>query len=113
MGSVQREDAVGSLRRNSPNPIPMVVLARLAVHEQWQGQGIGAGLLKDCVLRSVEAMNTIGGSGILVHAIDETAKNHTKELYGGMVKFPTLFVDDEVYLEPTTDVFNKVMRDLI
>ena len=45
--------------------------------------------------------------------IDETAKNHTKELYGGMVKFPTLFVDDEVYLEPTTDVFNKVMRDLI
>lgn len=74
MGSVQREDAVGSLRRNSPNPIPMVVLARLAVHERWQGLGIGAGLLKDCVLRSVKAMNTIGGAGILVHAIDETAK---------------------------------------
>lgn len=45
--------------------------------------------------------------------IDEAAKNHTKELYGGMVKFPTLFVDDEVYLEPTTDEFNKIMRDLI
>jgi len=74
MGSVQRENAIGSFRRNSPNPIPMLVLARLAVHIEYHRHSIGAGLLKDCVLRSVEAMNIVGGAGILVHAIDDPAK---------------------------------------
>jgi len=74
MGSVQRDSAIGLLRRNSPNPIPMVILARLGVHVDYHGQGIGAGLLKDCVLRSVHAMNVVGGAGILVHAIDDHAK---------------------------------------
>ncbi len=79
MGSVQRENAIGNLRRNSPNPIPMVVLARLGVHVDFHGQGLGAGLLKDCVLRSVNAMNVIGGAGILVHAIDDSAKAFYKK----------------------------------
>ena len=74
MGSVQRESALSSLKRNSPNPIPMVVLARLAVDEGYKGRGIGVGLLKDCVLRSVHAMNVVGGTGILVHALDDEAK---------------------------------------
>lgn len=75
MGSVQRDDAISPLKRNSPNPIPMVVLGRLAVHIDFHSHGIGAGLLKDCVLRSVEAMNTVGGAGILVHAIDDSARS--------------------------------------
>lgn len=75
MGSVQRENTISTLRRNNPNPIPMVVLARLAVHNDYHGKGIGVGLLKDCVRRSVHAMNVVGGAGILVHAIDESAKN--------------------------------------
>ncbi|MBD1577476.1 GNAT family N-acetyltransferase [Vibrio sp. S11_S32] len=75
MGSILRASAIGSLRRNSPDPIPMVVLARLGVHRDFQHLGIGAGLLKDCVLRSVQAMNVIGGAGTLVHAIDESAKS--------------------------------------
>jgi hypothetical protein len=33
-------------------------------------------------------------------------------LYGGAIKFPTLFVDDKVYLTPTTEEFNKIMQDL-
>lgn len=74
MGSVQRASAIGKLRRNSPDPIPMIVLARLAVDTDYHGQGIGAGLLKDCVLRSAHAMNVVGGAGILVHAIDDSAK---------------------------------------
>ncbi|WP_462178501.1 GNAT family N-acetyltransferase [Pseudoalteromonas gelatinilytica] len=74
MGSVQRESALSSLKRNSPNPIPMVVLARLAVDEGYKSRGIGVGLLKDCVLRSVHAMNVVGGAGILVHALDDEAK---------------------------------------
>ncbi|QNM86837.1 glutaredoxin [Polaribacter haliotis] len=45
-------------------------------------------------------------------ALDEEAKKHTKELYGGVVKYPTLIVDEEVYLTPTTEEFNKIMQDL-
>lgn len=75
MGSVQREGAISALRRNSPDPIPMVILARLAVSRSHHGKAVGAGLLKDCVKRSVYAMNVVGGAGILVHAIDETAKS--------------------------------------
>ena len=43
---------------------------------------------------------------------DEEAKKHTRELYDGILKFPTLFVDDEIYLTPTTDEFNRIMKDL-
>ena len=74
MGSVRRESALSLLKRNSPDPIPMVVLARLAVDEGYEGRGVGVGLLKDCVLRSLHAMNVVGGAGILVHAIDDEAK---------------------------------------
>ncbi len=42
----------------------------------------------------------------------EEARAHTKELYEGVLKFPTLFVDDEVYLTPTSDEFNNIMKDL-
>jgi glutaredoxin len=44
---------------------------------------------------------------------DETAKMHTKELYSGQVKVPTLFVDDKIYLVPTSDEFNKIMENLM
>lgn len=45
-------------------------------------------------------------------SVDKEALAHTKELYNGLVKFPTLFVDDNVYLTPTTEDFNKIMQDL-
>lgn len=43
---------------------------------------------------------------------DSEAKEHTKRLYEGVLKFPTLFVDDAVYLTPTSDEFNNIMKDL-
>ena len=43
---------------------------------------------------------------------DEEAKNHTKNLYEGQLKYPTLFVDEKVYLTPSSDTFNQVMKDL-
>ncbi|CAM1356958.1 MULTISPECIES: glutaredoxin family protein [Tenacibaculum] len=45
-------------------------------------------------------------------SVDNEAKEHTKELYDGQVKYPTLFVDEEVYLTPSSDTFNKLMQDL-
>ena len=43
---------------------------------------------------------------------DIDAREHSKILYEGVAKFPTLFVDEQVYLTPTTDEFNKIMQDL-
>jgi predicted N-acetyltransferase YhbS len=50
-GSVRREEATGGIRRKMPKPIPVMVLGRLAVDVGWQKRGVGAGLLKDAVLR--------------------------------------------------------------
>jgi hypothetical protein len=43
---------------------------------------------------------------------DKEARDHTKELYDGDIKYPTLIVDDEIYKTPSSDTFNKVMKDL-
>jgi len=43
---------------------------------------------------------------------DAQASDHSKELYNGVVKFPTLFIDDVIYLTPSTEEFNKITQDL-
>jgi GNAT superfamily N-acetyltransferase len=57
-----------------PDPIPVVVLGRLAVARSHQGQGLGRALFRDAGLRVVYAAETIGIRGLLVHALDEDAK---------------------------------------
>jgi GNAT superfamily N-acetyltransferase len=73
-GSVSLETAPGRIRRNMPDPVPVIVLGRLAVHVDWAGRGIGQGLLKDAVLRSLQACEQIGARALLCHAVDEAAK---------------------------------------
>jgi predicted N-acetyltransferase YhbS len=58
-----------------PDPIPMMLLARLAVDRSVQGQGLGAALLKDPVLRVVQAADIVGIRGILVDAVDDAARS--------------------------------------
>lgn len=74
-GAISIQSANGKFRRNMPNPIPVVILARLAVDTSYQGQGLGCGLFRDGALRVVKAADTIGIRGIIVHAISEEAKN--------------------------------------
>jgi GNAT superfamily N-acetyltransferase len=74
-GVVTVESAPGRFRRNMPNPIPVAVLARLAVDREWQGRGIGRALFRDAALRVAHAAEAIGIRGIVVHAISEEAKN--------------------------------------
>lgn len=74
LGAVAPRNAPGAIRRNMPSPIPVFVLGRLAVHEQWGGMGIGSGLLKDALLRCAQAAEIVGGRALLCHAIDENAK---------------------------------------
>jgi predicted N-acetyltransferase YhbS len=73
-GSISHQLAPGKVKRNMPEPIPVAVLGRLAVHEDWVGQGIGSGLLKDAVQRTVQAAQQMGVRALLCHAIDEGAK---------------------------------------
>lgn len=74
-GAVSHELAPGRLRRNMPDPIPAVVLARLAVDRAWTGKGIGQALLKDAVLRSLRAAEHMGIRAMLCHAMDERARS--------------------------------------
>ncbi|MFM8900394.1 MAG: GNAT family N-acetyltransferase [Burkholderiales bacterium] len=73
-GSIAAGAAPGALRRNMPDPLPVIVLGRLAVDNAHAGQGIGQGLLKDAVLRSLQAAQLIGARALLCHAVDEQAK---------------------------------------
>lgn len=73
-GAVSHEIVPGRIRRNMPDPIPVAVLGRLAVHQDWAGRGIGRGLLKDAVLRTLQAAGHVGIRALLCHAIDEDAK---------------------------------------
>jgi len=74
-GVVAVEIAPGRFRRNMPNPIPVAVLARLAVNLDWQGKGIGRALFRDGAQRVAHAADFIGIRGIVVHAISDEAKN--------------------------------------
>lgn len=73
-GAVTREEAHSKVSRNSPEPVPVFVLGRLAVDVEWQKKGLGQDLLRDAVLRAVNAAETIAAKVLLVHAINDTAK---------------------------------------
>jgi GNAT superfamily N-acetyltransferase len=73
-GAVARDAAPGALRRNMPDPIPVIVLGRLAVDRRYQNQGLGQALLRDAVLRVLHAADVVGVKSILVHAISDEAK---------------------------------------
>jgi len=73
-GSVVAGVATGRVRRNMPNPVPVVLLGRLAIDQAWQGRGLGSDLLRDAVLRTLAAGESIGVRAMLVHAISDEAK---------------------------------------
>lgn len=73
-GAVSYEVATSNVRRDMPNPIPVLVLGRLAVHRTWANQGIGTGLLKDALLRSIPVAEKLGARALLCHAISPRAK---------------------------------------
>lgn len=74
VGAVTREESSGKVRRNMPEPIPVMVLGRLAVDRQWQGKQVGVGMLKDAVLRTIAVAEQAGIRALLVHALSEEAK---------------------------------------
>jgi len=73
-GAVHHQDATRSIRQNMPDPIPVMVLARLAVDIRTQGMQLGAGLLRDAVERGLAVAKNTGVRALLVHALHERAK---------------------------------------
>jgi GNAT superfamily N-acetyltransferase len=73
-GAVGHAEAPGRVRRNMPDPIPVMVLGRLAVDESFRGQGLGSALLRDAILRTLQAAEIVGIRAILVHAISDHAR---------------------------------------
>ena len=73
-GSVERLAAPGSIARNMPEPVPVVVLGRLAVDVDFQRHRLGAALLKDAMLRTLAVSHEVGIRAMLVHAISDEAK---------------------------------------
>jgi GNAT superfamily N-acetyltransferase len=74
VGAVAHIDAPGRVRRNMPDPVPVMVIGRLAADQTVQGQAIGPALLRDAILRTLQAAEIAGIRAILVHAISERAK---------------------------------------
>ena len=92
--SVAQVGAPTGLRRNMPDPIPVILLGRLAVDRRHAGRGVGASLLRDAALRVATTADIVGVKAMLVHAIDDAAVAFY--LHHGLQPFPgdptTLFV---------------------
>lgn len=74
-GSVEHRDSVRAIKRNMPNPIPICVLGRLAVDRDYNGKGIGSGLLKEALSKTLIFSKHVGVRALLVHALSDDAKN--------------------------------------
>ena len=73
-GSVGHRNTPGKVRRNMPDPIPVIVLGRLAIDERWQHAGLGRSLLRDAILRTLSVSQQAGVKALLVHTLSEDAK---------------------------------------
>ena len=75
VGEVAYDDAPGRLSKGlARHPVPIMLLARLAVSSSWQGRGLGSGLLKDAMRRTLQAADIAGIRAFAVHAKDENAR---------------------------------------
>lgn len=73
-GAVAHAEATSGVRRNMPDPVPVMVIARLAVDRSAQGSKLGASLLQDAVCRARVVAQNAGVRAVLVHALNERAK---------------------------------------
>jgi predicted N-acetyltransferase YhbS len=87
-GSISHEEATAQIKAELPQyPIPIILLARLAVDQKEAGKGLGKGLLKDALLRTVQAADIAGLRAMLTHAKDEEAKQFYQKF--GFEESPT------------------------
>lgn len=73
--TVARAQVPGRVKRNMPEPVPAVLLSRLAVDRKEQGTGLGAALLRDAILRTATIAEQVGVRVLLVHALNVQARD--------------------------------------
>jgi len=73
-GAISHEVAPKAMRRNMPDPLPALLLGRLAVDRRYHNQGLGSALLRDALLRALHIARDAGVFAILVHALHDQAK---------------------------------------
>ena len=73
-GAIGHAEAPSTLKRNRPDPIPVLVLGRLAIHKEHHQKGIGTALLNDAIRRAMQAADIAGITALLVQAISEQAR---------------------------------------
>jgi GNAT superfamily N-acetyltransferase len=106
VGAVAHAGAPGRVRRNMPDPVPVMIIGRLAVDQEFHGHGFGQGLLRDAVLRTFQAAEIAGIRAILVHAISSDAQRFYEK--HGFLRSP---IDPMMLMIPLTDV-SKELSDL-
>jgi len=84
--SVRRADTPKTFGRNQPEDLPAMLLARMAVDEKHQGEGLGVALLKHFMLKAIEVSQSVGVRLALVHAKD--AEAHDFYQHHGFVESP-------------------------
>jgi len=85
-GSVMHKEAPSKVRRNMPEPVPVMVLGRLAVSKQMQSAGVGRGLLRDAILRTLGVSKQAGIKALLVHALSDAAHKFYRQC--GFIESP-------------------------
>ena len=73
-GGLGHAEAPSGMKRNRPDPIPVLILGRLAIHKDHHQKGIGTALLNDAIRRAIQAADIAGVTALLVHAISEQAR---------------------------------------
>ena len=80
VGQIEYNDAPERLRKGLARyPVPIMLLARLAVDKNWQKKGVGRALLRDAVLRTMQAADIAGIRALAVHAKDEQARRYYEQ----------------------------------
>lgn len=73
-GAVAHQDAIRKVRQNMPDPVPVLILGRLAVDQQAHGLKLGGALLQDALKRSLMVAQNTGVRALLVHALNDRAR---------------------------------------
>lgn len=73
-GAIGHAEAPSTMMHNRPDPVPVLVLGRLAIHKDHHQKGIGTALLNDAIRRAIQAADIAGVTALLVHAISEQAR---------------------------------------
>jgi len=85
-GSVMHKQAPSKVRRNMPDPVPVMILGRLAVSKNVQSAGLGRGLLRDAILRTLGVSKQAGTKALLVHALSGAAHKFYRQC--GFIESP-------------------------